>query len=669
MIGFLFPALLIGLAAIAVPVIIHFFYRRQLKVIPISTLRFLKIADETLPRQPRLQHLLLLLLRCILVALLAFFLAKPYFSKSTVTPTHRVVLLDRSLSMTLNGSFDEAKKRSEDLVRSLRYQDNVTTLVFDQNPTPVVEPRNRLREPVVAALDSTRPTNKGTAPRLVLQDIQRYFNEPTTNEAFILTDLRAADVPEWLESLNLVREAKHPGRVVLVPCSTNAAPNFAITGVRLAGSTSLVIQVSSSVAQPFDKKVETIINDQNLGAVTAHSERGEPVTIEIPLSASELVRGSARLIDDDALPLDNQRFFCFKPSRSERIFLVDGVPSRIRSLSETYYLTVALSTLPDDRMFDIATGSVEQLPWDNLEKFGTILFANVASFTGEQADRINAFARAGGNVIFTLGDQIDSESYNRVLRLPAKLGPVIGEPGRRLETFFLGEIDPGFDGFSGNVAAFRHCRFFAFYDLEKPDAQAHVLGRFNTGQPFLLESVRVYLFASSVSAVWNDFPLQPVYLPFWRNFFSQLAQAGSPSRQFLVGDSPTVKLTAPDKLVVLGPNQQPLTPVITTDSVTVPNIETPGLYRVVDAAGNERDPGFAVNIPARESLTAPATAEDLARLKSAGFEILSVEEIAKLTQKPVSDSVPLAAWLALLVAAAAAGEWAFSNHLSKEGGA
>jgi len=111
-----------------------------------------------------------------------------------------------------------------------------------------------LRERVVSALTSTQPNGKGTSPRLALQDVQRYFNEPTANEAFILTDLRSADVPEWIESMNFVREAKHPGRVVFVSCATNAAPNFAVTAVRLSGSTSLVLQVSSSVPQPFDKK-------------------------------------------------------------------------------------------------------------------------------------------------------------------------------------------------------------------------------------------------------------------------------------------------------------------------------------------------------------------------------------------------------------------------------
>ena len=681
MIGFLHPALLAGLAAIAVPVILHFFYRRQLKVVPISTLRFLKMADETLPRQPRLQHLLLLLLRCLLVALLAFFLAKPYFAPSGgAAPVHRLVLLDRSLSMRVKGPegapFDQAKKIAGSLVHGLRYQDRVTAFAFDQNPVPV------------AALDSLQPVARATAPRLALQAVQRYFNEPGAHpEAIVLTDLCSADVPEWIE-------AKIPGRVVLVQCAINAPANFAITAGRLSAPTAtraghaLAVQVSSSGTQPFDKKIETVVNDQNLGVVTAHSGNGEPVTIEVPLppaAAGGLWRGSARLLDDDPLPLDNQRYFCFKPDRSDRVYLVDGVPARVRSLSETYYLGVALSTLPDDRVFEVGIGALEQLPWDGLDKLGTILFANVAKFTPDQAAKIAAFVRGGGNAIFTLGDQIDADAYNRVLRtanlLPATLGPIIGEAGRRLETYFLGDIDPGFDGFNvaenASADAFRRCRFYAFYDLQKTDSSSHVLARFQTGQPVLLENSlgtgHVYWFASSIAANWNDFPLHPTYLPFWRNFLSHLAHAGAPPRQFLVGDTAIVKLAgalAPaDKLVVLSPTKQPLPSIVTADSVLVANTELPGLYRIVNAAGAERDPGFAVNIPARESLTAPATAADLARLKSAGFEIIPAADAARLTQKLSGDSVPLAVWLALLAVIVATGEWILSNHLSQDGAA
>src|ERR1051326_9126823 len=438
MISLLFPAGLVGLTAISLPIFIHFFYRRQLKVVPISTLRFLKIADETLPRQPRLQHLLLLLLRCLLVALLVFILAKPYFARNTGhteanKPLHRIVLLDRSLGMTLHDaektSFDTGKKIAADLARGLRYQDTITPLVFDQTVLPLTKSQEAQHDRAERAFQGAKPQLAATSPRHALQAALRYCNEPAEhtarNEVVVLTDIHSADVPEWIDSMHFVREAKCLPRVVLVSCGVTAKPNFGITSARLIQPTTtttanhaLSVQVSASTGQPFDKRVEATVNDQVLGAFSVRSEKGDPASVEIPLpaAASGLWRGSVRLLEDDSLPDDNQRFFCFKPSRSDRVLLVDGAPSAVRSLSETFYLNIALSTLPDERALDVSTSTLDKVPWDTLDKLGTILFANVAKFSPEQASQILMFVRGGGNVIFTLGDQADPNSYNKVLR-------------------------------------------------------------------------------------------------------------------------------------------------------------------------------------------------------------------------------------------------------------
>lgn len=710
MISFLFPALLAALAAIAVPIIIHFFYRRQLKVVPISTLRFLKIAEETLPRQPRLQYLLLLLLRCLLVALLAFFLAKPYLSRNGGSgagkPIHRLVLVDRSLSMSEKGAektpADLAAKTAGDLVRDLRYQDLSTPLAFDENPVPLTDPRNAAHPQAAAALEATKSLPRATSPRHAMRAVIRYANQPSErsarNEAIILTDLRASDVPDWIDGLTRAREESALSRVVLVPCVAEPRANFAITSARLiqAGAASsanqaLAVRVISSVPQPFERKVEVTVNDQVVGTFPARSEKGDPAVVEAPLpvSASGVWKGSARLIEDDPLPADNQRHFCFKPSRSDRIFLVDGAPSNIRSLTETYYLMTALDTLPEDRSLDVGLGSLDQLPWDNLDRFGTIFIANVARFTPDQAAKIGAFVRGGGNVIVTLGDLVDADNYNRTLGpdstekiLPSALGSIHGDAGRRVETYFLGDFDPGFDGFDlGEDArpdAFRQTRFFSYFQFEKTDPQAHVLARFNTGDPALVQQSigdgRVYLFVSSVAANWNDFPLRPTYLPFWRNFLTYLVHLGAPPRQFLVGETARVQLTSReadrDKLQILAPDKEALKPLLAADAILLPNVAAPGLYRVVDAGGAERDPGFAVNVTPRESFTAPAGPEDLAKLKAAGFEIVPASDVtalAALAKPSEANAVPLAAWVALLAVIAAAGEWVFANKLSREG--
>ena len=67
---FLSPWMLIGLAALALPIIIHLLQRQRVVQIPFSTLRFLKLVQSKTARRSRVENLLLLLLRCLVFALL-----------------------------------------------------------------------------------------------------------------------------------------------------------------------------------------------------------------------------------------------------------------------------------------------------------------------------------------------------------------------------------------------------------------------------------------------------------------------------------------------------------------------------------------------------------------------------------------------------------------------
>ena len=74
---FLNPALLLGLFAVAVPIIIHLLNRRRFRRVPWAAMRFLKVSVEQNQRRMKIEDFILLLLRCAMVALLALALARP----------------------------------------------------------------------------------------------------------------------------------------------------------------------------------------------------------------------------------------------------------------------------------------------------------------------------------------------------------------------------------------------------------------------------------------------------------------------------------------------------------------------------------------------------------------------------------------------------------------
>ena len=99
--GFLAPALLAALAALAVPIVLHLLQRERNDVVPFPSLMFLRQVPQETTQRRRLRHWLLLAARCAALALLAFAFARPFLRGAAGAAAGErgardvVVLLDR----------------------------------------------------------------------------------------------------------------------------------------------------------------------------------------------------------------------------------------------------------------------------------------------------------------------------------------------------------------------------------------------------------------------------------------------------------------------------------------------------------------------------------------------------------------------------------------------
>ncbi|MDP6446321.1 MAG: BatA domain-containing protein, partial [Pirellulaceae bacterium] len=83
--AFLNLSLLFGAGLVAVPIILHLAMRRKPKKLIFPALRFLQQRQESNRRKLQLRHLLLLLLRCLVIALIAIALARPSAASSVAS--------------------------------------------------------------------------------------------------------------------------------------------------------------------------------------------------------------------------------------------------------------------------------------------------------------------------------------------------------------------------------------------------------------------------------------------------------------------------------------------------------------------------------------------------------------------------------------------------------
>nr|MBP6509743.1 BatA domain-containing protein [Candidatus Kapabacteria bacterium] len=99
--NFLNPFALIGLAAASIPVLLHLLNLRRLRTVEFSSLRFLVELQQTRVRKLKLQQILLLILRTLLIVFAIIAIARPTIPGSLplLSSTSRssvVILIDNS---------------------------------------------------------------------------------------------------------------------------------------------------------------------------------------------------------------------------------------------------------------------------------------------------------------------------------------------------------------------------------------------------------------------------------------------------------------------------------------------------------------------------------------------------------------------------------------------
>ena len=142
--SFLTPLFLLGALAVAFPVVFHLIRRTTRERTPFSPLMFLQPSPPRLTRRSRLEHILLLLLRCAILCLLALGFARPFIKKATnadPTSAHArriVVLVDSSASMRRANLWADARQRVESILSKTSPADQVGLLTFDRRVNSLI---------------------------------------------------------------------------------------------------------------------------------------------------------------------------------------------------------------------------------------------------------------------------------------------------------------------------------------------------------------------------------------------------------------------------------------------------------------------------------------------------------------------------------------------------
>ena len=637
--SFLAPLFLVGLAALAVPILIHLTQRVRREAIAFPSLMFLRKVPYRTVRRQRIRHWLLFLLRAAAVVLLVSAFARPLLdSASLVTTTlgaarEVVILVDRSYSMGYSDRWSRALAAARGVVDGLGSGDRVTVVWFSDQAEAANRPTGD-RAALMAVLDRGRLGGGRTryTPALQLARDLLEASELPRRQVVLITDFQRIG---WDPQQGLRLPAGT--QVTKVDLSDPDASNVVVAGVLLQ---------ESDEAGPRRLRVSARLVNAGAGALVAvpvqleiDGQLVQKRSIDLPAGAAAVVRfapvpalgrtARARVVaPGDRLAVDDAFHFVLAPETPLEILVVQHPAARTEEL---LYLREALS-IGRSPPFEVGIKRATQLTPGDFDARDVVILNDAPFPEGVSGRRLDGFVRDGGGLLIVLGRRSPDavSSRQRESGFAGITGPVVDRLADRGATVsILDYSHPVFAPFraphSGDFSA---ARFFRYRRFESP-AETAVLARFDDGSAALTDlrvgEGRVMVWASGIDNLWSDLPVQPVFLPFVHQIVRYLADYRKRAAWRTVGEvvdlRAEVEGLAKDSEVVI---ESPRGKRFVQPLAESPHLELRehGFYEIRPlAGGGEVATVVAVNPDVAESdLTAIDSEELLAAIAPAGAD-------------------------------------------------
>ncbi len=390
--------------------------------------------------QVRLEDIIILLLRCLVLALVAFALLRPTLDDQSGSflgeqRVGMVVAIDASYSMShglgeRRKRIDAAKKRALEILSTAKQGDPITIVLLGDKPRYLMRGANYNEERCSIELEKVKTYPERLNMERSAAELGKLVAElkASVRECYLVTDAQAID---WN---NLSETARHglesisdQASLFIVPVETAGQENLAVTQFSYVSGS-----LGPTGAARFRAEVK------NFGL---HSHEGGTITLMVndrndtPKSLGSIKAGETKIIDFyatlntvgdanlsaslglDSLIEDNRRHTVVKVKENTRILCVDGEPASSEGPGETFWLAKALelNQVGDDAALDVDQFELEELQPNDIKDYDLVIMANVERVEKDMADTLASFVKRGGGLVFFAGERVDSESYNKKL--------------------------------------------------------------------------------------------------------------------------------------------------------------------------------------------------------------------------------------------------------------
>ena len=704
-----------GVIGASIPIILHLLNRERARQLIFSTVRFIQMSHQTNVRRHKLKRLLLLLMRILMLALLGFAFARPFFADSFVVTQktggkrNAVIILDTSYSMQYETVFEDAKKEAVKILDGLDAAD-AACLILSSDNARVVAPLGSEFSHIRTALNTAEPTNDRTDYLDALQSANEILEGIPigAKQVYLIGDMQKRGWENFIETDRLSADIQ----INFVDLHAEEPQNLAIKGISVPPVVLKEQKASRLVARVRNFGVEPV---ENL-PVRLFIDGNAIDTVELDIESDDLADAVFSVefqdeathtgwveLPEDPLLVDNKRYFTLQSLQSIKVHAVrerersvreTGVPGS--PYDETFFLEKALASAGAVSLQIDFTESFSVPNAATLEGVDVLILADVAELSSNEAARVKNFVANGGGLIVTVGDNIDTDTYKRLLGgedglMPCDFVQAVGDAFNRDQFRVIATVQydhPIFVPFKEpNHGDFGKARFYRIFQAV-PTKDATVIASYDDSSPALFEKPygnlgRVLCLTSTIDREWNDLPIRAVYLPFLHESIKYLAlKSVDATPDYRIGDSVELKVFGDEavseavrrrEIAIFDPNNvetrvQPDERALEgslENSIFYTDTSVPGIYSAHTSGGNTHY--FVVNVDTSESDLAVRDIEELtSMLKGAVDESAAEKPSAELVaqyREDVEKNQNVWAYLMLAVFALAVTEMFLANRV------
>ncbi len=392
---FLFPGVLWGLLALAVPIIIHLFHFRRYKQVYFTNVKFLKEVKEERSASRKLRNLLVLLTRLLAVALLVIGFAQPFIGDKDKSIDQKLVsvFVDNSFSMTSLSSdvplIEKGKKRASDIVQSYQETDRFQVLTHDYSG---MTSKILSQEEALEAIKTIEITPKVKSLNTILQKQKQTFEKQKGKRTFFML----SDFQKSITDLPI--ETDTTFALSLVPLKAVTQQNISIDSayftspVALIGQrNSLLVKLTNYSDTKQDEVTLTVLqNGQKKPAgsfsIDANSSRTDTVNLTM---LSEGKQDITLQIRDYPIQFDDQYYLSTLISNDNRVLAISDSGTN-------KYVKAVFDAIP---AISLTQSNIKSLDYSTFSDYKLIILEDVANLSSGLSSELDGFIRKGGNVV------------------------------------------------------------------------------------------------------------------------------------------------------------------------------------------------------------------------------------------------------------------------------